>query len=139
MTTEQLLDLLMRSPIHRKWPLEGIVRCFWPPLLLGQYRGRVENGRLVFLATWAFLTEEAERGYIEGTRLLQADDWNAGSKLWLVDVIAPGRARDLVREVESVLADGRHDCAYSRKIDPRTGKHRLHRWVSGKRPKEIAA
>lgn len=135
MTIEQLLELLMQSPIHRKWPLEGIVRCFWPPLLLNQYRGRIENGKLVWLVTWATLTDEAGDGLISGKRPLQSADWNAGKNLWFVDVIGPGRGREMIREMEALFA-GRYPCAYSRRTRPDGTRHR-HLWVSAK--KEIAA
>ena len=39
----KLLDLLLRSPAHRKWPLAGMVRCLWPPLILGQYIAHEED------------------------------------------------------------------------------------------------
>lgn len=133
MTIEQLLELMMRSPIHRKWPLEGIVRCFWPPLLLNQYRVRIENGHLVWLATWAFLTEEAGEGYLQGTRLLQHEDWNAGTQLWFVDVIAPGRGREVIREMEAIFP-GR--TAYSRRTTD--GRRHRHVWF-GRQPRSAAA
>lgn len=124
---EQLLDLLMQSPVHRKWPLEGVVRCFFPPLMLNQYRGRIENGRLVWLVTWAFLTDESGDGYLTGSRLLQPDDWTAGKNLWFIDVIGPGRGREMVREMEMMFA-GKYPCAYSRRTTD--GKRHRHRWVS---------
>lgn len=41
----------------------------------------------MFYASYAFLSDEAERGFIQGTRKLQQTDWISGENLWLVDVI----------------------------------------------------
>lgn len=130
-TCEQLLGLLMQSDIHRKWPLEGIVRCFWPPILLNQYRGHLQNGRLVSLVTWANLTDEAAEGYVNGTRKIQPDDWNAGPQLWFIDMIAPNSAYALVREVE-ILVSPRVGHALRVAKD---GCRRVHRFY----PRAIAA
>ena len=40
-------------------------------------------------ASWAMLTEEAERRLIAGQRRLQPAEWRAGDRPWLIDVICP--------------------------------------------------
>lgn len=131
MNVELFLDLLMRSPIHRKWPLEGIVRCFWPPILLQQFRGRIEHGRMVSFVSWANLTAEAAHGYIAGTRRLQPEDWNAGDQLWFIDMIAPTQAYALVREVETLLAPR---VGHALRVT-KDGCRRVHKFV----PRRMAA
>lgn len=135
MTIEQLLEILMWSPIHRKWSLEGIVRCFWPPIILGQYLCHLKDGHVVSLLTWANLTEEAAAGYISGKRLLQPDDWNAGTQLWFIDMIAPNRANALVREAEAKLAPR---VGHALRVT-KDGCRRVHRFVPSRHPMEIAA
>lgn len=136
-TVEHVIDLLMQSEKHRKWPLQGVVRCFWPPLLSGQYRARLENGRLVSLVTWAMMSDEASEAYRTGSRPLLPTDWSSGPHLWFMDMIAIGQAHGLVRELESALADnGIH---YARALRTgRDGVRRLHTYVSRRRER-IAA
>lgn len=71
--------------------------------MLRQFR-IYRKGKLPFaFVSWAYLTEEAEQGLIDGTRKLQPGDWNAGDRGWIVDFIAPFGG------VDSVVRDLRHN------------------------------
>tara|TARA_R110000744_G_scaffold298194_1_gene407861 strand:+ start:744 stop:1145 length:402 start_codon:yes stop_codon:yes gene_type:complete len=94
---DDALDLMMYSDIHRKWSVGDLHRLIIPPISLGQFGFLRTGGKPVSLLTWAWLTKEAEKGYIEGTRKIQPKDWDAGDELWVVDFIAPfGRVREAV-------------------------------------------
>lgn len=134
-TEGQLIELLMKSPTHRVWPLCGVVRCFWPPIKLGQYRAKIDDsGKLLWLATWGFFSPEVGDGLIYGDRQLTPADWQSGDDLWFLDVIAPyGHAREVIHEMET-LFPGR--VAYSRRT--RNGIRHRHVWF-GRVPKQAAA
>ena len=42
-------------------------------------------------ASWAFLQPSVAEAFVDGTRKLGPLDWDKGSELWLIDVIAPFR------------------------------------------------
>jgi cytolysin-activating lysine-acyltransferase len=99
-----VIDLMAQSEIHRRWSVADIQRLIAPPIDLGQAVLLISGDRPVGYASYALLTEEAETGYIDGTRKLQAGDWNAGDRLWWIDAIAPhGHARFLPRQLKSLL------------------------------------
>lgn len=84
-----VVRLMAMSPVHEHWTCHDIERLVVPPLDLGQCILLKEGLLPVAWGSYAFLTPEAEAGYRSGLRRLQADDWNAGDRLWLVDVVAP--------------------------------------------------
>lgn len=101
--------LMAASPLHERWIVRDISRLMMPPLHLGQYVCVWDMGRMVALATWASLTDEAAQGYVSGQRRLQPEDWNGGHDLWLIDAIAPwGHARQVTSLVRATLRDRGH-------------------------------
>lgn len=103
-TLGQLVALMAASPIHREWTVSDFGRLIVPPLLLGQHAIVRVNSRVVAWGSWALLDEEAEEGYVSGTRKLQASDWRIGDRLWIVDAVAPwGHARDLTAAMHAEL------------------------------------
>jgi cytolysin-activating lysine-acyltransferase len=81
--------LLGRSVPHRNWLIADLDRYIIPPLVLDQAWLFLRDKKPVGYFSWAHLTLEAERGLIDGTRAIQASDWNAGDRRWSMDCIAP--------------------------------------------------
>ena len=81
--------LLGRSEPHRNWLIADLDRYLIPPLVLNQAWLFLRGRKPVGFFSWAYLTQEAENGLIDGTRPIQPDDWNAGDRRWSMDVIAP--------------------------------------------------
>lgn len=81
--------LLGRSEPHRKWLIADIDRYVIPPLVLNQAWLFLRGQRPVGFFSWAHLTLEVEQSYIDGSRLVEPEDWNAGDRRWSMDVIAP--------------------------------------------------
>jgi hemolysin-activating ACP:hemolysin acyltransferase len=100
-----VLNLMSCSAIHRSWSVADIERLIVPPFRLGQAAILTnDKHQVVAFASWAFLTQEAEAGYIDGTRPLQPDDWSAGDRLWWIDALAPfGHSRPLVHHLRATL------------------------------------
>jgi cytolysin-activating lysine-acyltransferase len=107
---------MMRSDRHREWRIKSIERLMLPPMVLSQYKmfwGA--DGIPVGLATWAFLTPEAADGYVNRTRQLQPEDWNAGDQLWFIDFIADGiPVVTMVRDLYKMFPD--HKRAYTYRV-----------------------
>ncbi|MEX5728533.1 cytolysin-activating lysine-acyltransferase [Rhodovulum iodosum] len=82
--------LAFRSPRHGAMSVGELRRYLEPPLTHGQFRLFRFDGVPRGMYTWAWLTPEAERRLIVGDPL-DPEDWAAGERLWIVDLIAPYR------------------------------------------------
>lgn len=95
-----VLWFMMHSPLHRNWFVHDLERLVLPPVQLMQFRLYRNEERYFAFVSWAWLTEEAERGFISGNRLLQPEDWQAGDRLWFIDFIAPfGGTKQVARDL----------------------------------------
>ena len=79
--------LMGHSDQHCDWTVDDLHRLIIPPVALQQFRIWQVDEHPVGLMTWALFNEETEAGYLDGSRKIQPDDWNAGDRLWLVDFI----------------------------------------------------
>jgi cytolysin-activating lysine-acyltransferase len=66
--------------------LKEIFYHIYPSIVLEQYKLHVDDDGLYGFRNWAFLSEEAEKKYLE-TRELEFDDWNSGDRVWVIDTI----------------------------------------------------
>lgn len=105
--TAALDELLPHSEIHRRWPRGAVWRCLHSPIYCDQYLLLFEGGEPVGFLSWAWLSPEAETGYLDGSRLLQGIDFPRTSPedvLWVIDLLAPfGHVRQLCRLAQRVL------------------------------------
>lgn len=102
----EVLALLSESQWHRQYSKEDIDRVIIPAVECDRARCYFddESEELVGFLTWTFLTPEAEKGYIEGTRYLQSMDWETrptDGQLWIIDMVAPyGGVSEIVRSTK---------------------------------------
>lgn len=93
-----MMFMAFRSKRHSAMQTSTLRAYIEPPVELGQFRifrfDDVPRG----MYTWARLTREAERKLILGEPL-SPQDWNAGDRLWIMDIIAPyhGLTNSIVR------------------------------------------
>ncbi|WP_371036568.1 MULTISPECIES: toxin-activating lysine-acyltransferase [unclassified Rhodosalinus] len=85
-----MIFLAFRSARHARMPVAQLRSYIEPPLLLGQFRLFRFDGVARGLYTWAWLGAGGERRLITGEQLTP-EDWNAGDRLWIVDIMAPYR------------------------------------------------
>ncbi len=98
--------MAMRTEVYKSYTLADFDRLFVPPILLGQYYTLAHEDILLGFVSWANLTEEAETGFLNRTRKLQSNDWNAGdySRIWLIDCLAPwGGIMKITRQISKSL------------------------------------
>jgi cytolysin-activating lysine-acyltransferase len=101
-----VVRLMNQSERYRSYTVEDIDRVIAPPILLRQCRIYRHKGIPFGFISWAFLNEEAERGFIDGTRKLLAKDWNAGNRLWWIDLIFPrGGVKQVRNELEAIFPE----------------------------------
>lgn len=112
-TQKMLLDtlgLMLQSGRHRDFYLKDLERLIIPAIETGRLRVFYSDvGTPEGMYTHMFLTPEAERGYLTGTRKIQPQDWETEpeeGRLWVIDFIAPfGNAPKLVRLAQEELTD----------------------------------
>lgn len=85
--------LLTQSPLHRALSIGDIDWLLMPALIHRQFYIFRDGPQPVGLALWAKCDASGEakldRGMIEPENRLALEEWNSGSALWLVDLIAP--------------------------------------------------
>jgi len=86
---DQVLRLMHRSPHHRRYTVDTIVRCIQPPLDLGQHTWVERDGQVVAWASWAWLPEDKAEAFLNDAYKLHPDDWCSGGSLVFMDFIAP--------------------------------------------------
>lgn len=81
--------LMTLSPFHKHLFVGDLEWLVVPAVTLKQFR-LYRTGKTPWAyASWALLTEEAERRLADGQRRLQPAEWRAGDRPWLIDVICP--------------------------------------------------
>ena len=100
--------LLTQSPLHKALSLADLEWLVMPALIHEQYYLFRDGDQPVGLAMWAKCNPDAvaklDRGMIEPENRLTLDEWNSGSQVWLVDLIAPfATAENKQREI--MIAD----------------------------------
>lgn len=97
----ELAVLMLASPLHRGYLINDIGAVFLPPINLNFFRVYRIKQRPVGFVTWAFLTDEVEKAYAQGSYNLHPEDWDAGKNAWIIDFIAPfGHASAIVKDLK---------------------------------------
>ena len=125
----EMVWLLTQSPLHRALAIGDIEWLIMPALLHRQFYVFRDAERPVGLALWAKCNAAAEakleRGMLEPENRLAPDEWVAGDRIWLVDLIAPfADASNRHREImlADLIAGPLKDQAFSFHVtDPVTG------------------
>jgi cytolysin-activating lysine-acyltransferase len=92
--------LMMESPWHRGRIVADFVRLSLPPIKHRQFR-LFYNGKIpIAFISWALLSPEAERRYLDDPYSLQPEDWTSGKAIYLVDCVA---ARNTMRKIAPYL------------------------------------
>jgi hemolysin-activating ACP:hemolysin acyltransferase len=104
----RIIYMAMRTDVYRPYRLADFDRLFVPPIMLGQYYTLEHEDILLGFVSWANLTQEAEAGFLNRSRKLQPNDWNAGdhSRIWIIDCLAPwGGIMKMARQISKSLRD----------------------------------
>lgn len=87
--------------LHRKFPIGLLDRIFFPAVNHDCVRF-FENGQSKTCAAliWARLSDDATQAFLDEQRPPTMDEWNSGSNLWFVDLIAPfGHGLQVARQI----------------------------------------
>ncbi|WP_376961171.1 PQQ-binding-like beta-propeller repeat protein [Azospirillum sp. A26] len=100
--------LMARSPGHQTLTFAEMEKRLLPPLRLNQARVFLQGLQPVGLVTWACLDRETEARLLAEAELPKPEDWSAGDRIWIIDVIAPfGNGRAMLDKVRREAFPGR--------------------------------
>lgn len=98
--------LMTHSPLHKRWFVEDLYRLILPPIQLSQAVYHVENDKLVGFGSYAFMSPEKAKGFLERKYRLEPLDFRSGDIPVLVDAIAPfGHASKITRGIRNALVE----------------------------------
>lgn len=119
----EIVWLLGRSEAHKHIFLTELDWMVMPPIPLRQFRIWRQNNQPVAYASWAFLSDEADKRFTEGAEAgrisrVNPSEWKSGDNLWLVDFIAPfGGGDAMVQELREKVFPDRKIKSIQRKPD----------------------
>ena len=87
---DELFDIIelykFEYPLWSDNSLKQIFQHVYPSLILGQFNIHHDDEGVYGFRNWAFLSEDAEKKYLE-TRELDLHDWKSGDRTWVIDSI----------------------------------------------------
>lgn len=99
---KDVFELMSLSDYHKTYSSDGVQRLILPPIVNKKMLIHYDefNKPLAF-CSYAFLSPEAEKGYMTRTRKLQPMDFeNENGTLWCIDFAAPyGNCRKIIRDM----------------------------------------
>ncbi|HWR04555.1 MAG TPA: toxin-activating lysine-acyltransferase [Humidesulfovibrio sp.] len=103
-----VVGLMMDSPMHQHLFLADVKWLVLPALALQQYRIFRKDGVPVAYVSWAMLTEEAENRLKQGQMRLRPDEWKAGERSWIIDLVAPyGGQQEILADIKKSVFEGK--------------------------------
>jgi cytolysin-activating lysine-acyltransferase len=81
--------LMTQSPRHKAIPLGDLEWLVMPAILLRQFRIFYRGEQPVGVALWALADDLVAKRIDAGDRRLAAVEWKSGSRLRIVDIVAP--------------------------------------------------
>lgn len=101
-----VMFLTQFSDLHARYPVKMLTDRILPSLLLNQFRYHRRGIKPMGFANWAWLSEDAERRYLE-TFELKPEDWTSGDRLWFLEILAPnGYGPDFMFELRDSFPEG---------------------------------
>lgn len=92
----QVLWLLTQSPQHKFMFLADMEWYFLPPFQLQQFRVFHKDKQPMAYACWAFVSDEVDERLASGMVRLRPDEWRSGKNAWLIDLVAPFGAGEML-------------------------------------------
>lgn len=85
----RVITLMLDSDVYLVDTLLDLKKNIVAPVFTDQAMLMVTNGKVTGYCSWAFLSDEVEKKYIEDSNSLDVLDWNSGDNFWLIDVVTP--------------------------------------------------
>jgi cytolysin-activating lysine-acyltransferase len=95
--------LMTQSPRHKSIPLGDLEWLLMPAILLRQFRIFYKGEQPVGVALWAMVDELVAKRIDAGDKRLTAVEWKSGTKLRIVELVAPFGGEAEMREQVGAL------------------------------------
>ena len=95
----RIVHLYRQFPKYDKFSYEQLVTMIAPSLNLDQYQIHRVGKDDVGYTSWAFLNDIVEHRY-KLTGKLKANEWNCGSNIWVIGVIAKSHTFEIMKWVK---------------------------------------
>jgi cytolysin-activating lysine-acyltransferase len=90
--------LMTQSPRHKSIPLGDLEWLLMPAILLRQFRIFYQGEQPVGVALWALADELVAKRIDAGDKRLTAVEWKSGTKMCIVELVAPFGSEAAMRE-----------------------------------------
>lgn len=95
--------LMLQSPAHRHLFISDYEWLIIPALKLKQFKVIRNKNTPIAYISWAYINEETENRIKQGTPKLAPHEWNNGSRLWIIDIIAPfGGGLQILQKLQEI-------------------------------------
>jgi cytolysin-activating lysine-acyltransferase len=85
----EIIWLMTQSPRHKAIPLGDLEWLVMPAILLQQFRIFYSGEQPVGVALWALADDLVAKRIEAGEKRLAAVEWKSGTKLRIIDIVAP--------------------------------------------------
>jgi hemolysin-activating ACP:hemolysin acyltransferase len=85
----RIIALMADSDVYLPDSLYALKKNITSPLCSNNCLIYFSENKLVGYCSWAWLTDESEKKYMENSNSLVPNDWETGDNLWLIDTVAP--------------------------------------------------
>ena len=101
--------LLSQSPLHKNLFISDLEWMVMPAILLEQFRiYHGPNQQPAGLVLWGSVSDETEQRLINHQVKLAPQEWNGGSNLWLIEMVAPfGGQEEMLADAAVTIFKGR--------------------------------
>ncbi len=126
--------LLMQQPAGRHTLLGELEWRVMPPLILEQSKVYLREGAPAAFVSWARLSDAVAQRYQSAPHQLTMSDWNSGSQIWLIDMVAPfGGAQEILKDMREKVFSGQ---TIHQLVSVAAGKSEIIRWPAVMPPPE---
>lgn len=104
----QIVWLMTQSKSHQNFFLSDLEWMVMPALLLRQFRIFPGKTQPMGVALYAYLSEETEKRLEAGGTRIGPNEWKAGDRLWLLDLVAPfGHQAEMLNDLKTTIFAGK--------------------------------
>lgn len=103
----EIVWLMSQSPTHKQLFIGDLEWFVMPAVLLEQFRIFYGPNSPAAVALWAMVSEETEARLKDGAHKLRPDEWKAGDRPWLVELVAPfGGQQEILADLSKSVFGG---------------------------------
>lgn len=100
--------LMMQQPGARHTLLSELDWRVMPALVMEQAKLYMRDTAPIAFVSWAKLSDDVAKRYLEAPHHLTAADWKSGDQIWIIDMLTPfGGAAEVLKELRETVFAGK--------------------------------